>query len=87
MPVIYPPNLAFLADSPLGQAYVVRQLLTGPVFTTSRIPYFAFFSEKDGYKFFTLLVTSYSLSQGLNSDDLSLLSHLYGPTRKVGWWE
>ncbi len=87
IPVVYPPDLSFLADIPIQQSFVVRQLLAGPVFATRRVPFLAFFSEIEGRRFFTLLVTSDSVRQRLDDDDISLLTTLYKPPRKVGWWE
>jgi len=86
-PVVYPPNLEFLGNSPVEESYVVRQLLASPVYAPASIPFFAFFSAKDGRSFLTLLVTSDSLRSPVGQDAQALLVELYQPPRRVGWWE
>jgi len=87
IPAVYPPELSFLGETPVHEAYIVRQMLAGPVYASPNVSFFAFASEKGGRSLLTLLVTSDSLASGLSQVDLQLLSDLYQPPRKVGWWE
>jgi hypothetical protein len=87
IPVVYPPHLAFLADTPVQQAAIVRSMLAGPVYAPVGVSFLAFPSEAGGRSFLTLLVTSDSLSRGLGQSGFALLSEIYKPTRRVGWWE
>ena len=86
-PVVYPADLEFLGKSPVEESYVVRQLVAGPVYAPASVPFFAFFSSKDGRSFLSLLVTSDSLRSPISQDAQALLVELYQPTRRVGWWE
>ncbi len=87
IPAVYPPKLSFLGETPVQEAYIVRQMLAGPVYASPNVSFFAFASEKGGRRLLTLLATGDSLASGLSQADLQLLSDLYQPTRKVGWWE
>lgn len=87
IPRVYPPDLEFLSEIPIEQTYVVRQLLLGPVFATPSVPFLAFFSDNDGRRYLSLLVTSDSLSRTIGDDAQDLLSQLYRPPRHVGLWE
>jgi hypothetical protein len=87
IPVVYPPELAFLADTPVQQTAIVRSMLGGPVYAPVGVSFLAFFSEAGGRNFLTLLVTSDSLSRGLDQSAIEFLSEIFKPPRRVGWWE
>ncbi|HUU75402.1 MAG TPA: hypothetical protein VMW63_04875, partial [Methanoregulaceae archaeon] len=87
IPVIYPPELSFLGKIPVLETFIVRSMLSGPVYASPRVSFLAFFSYQGDFNILTLLVTSKSLMHGLDDVDLELLSILYKPMRRVGWLE
>ena len=87
IPAVYPPELAFLAESPIQQSHIVRSMFAGPVYAPGNASFLAFPSQAAGRSLLTLLVTKESLSPGLGQPGVELLAEIYKPPRRVGWWD
>ncbi len=82
IPAVYPPELSFLGEKSITEAWIVRSMLSSRVYASPAAPYFAF-SAKGGRCCLTLLVTKDSLASGLGQEDLDLLGELYRSGKRL----